>query len=84
MVRNQTFEYALGPGRPQATEHVSGCVGGSRGCFSLFRGEALMDDAVMNKYTTVPNEARHHVQCDLGKTVQHLSSPDLFINVSSN
>jgi len=84
MVWYQKFEYAIAHWMQKATEHVIGCVLCSPGCFSLFRGEALMDDAVMNKYTTVSEEARQYVQYDQGKAAQHLSSPDLLINVSSN
>jgi cellulose synthase/poly-beta-1,6-N-acetylglucosamine synthase-like glycosyltransferase len=80
----QKFEYALGHWLQKATEHVIGCVLCSPGCFSLFRGEALMDDSVMNKYTTKPTEAKHYVQYDQGKTAQHLSLQDFSINVSSN
>jgi hypothetical protein len=82
MVWYQKFDYAIGHWMQKATEHVIGCVLCSPGCFSLFRGEALMDDAVMKKYTTVSNEARHYVQYDQGKTIQHLSSPYLFTKVS--
>lgn len=67
MVWYQKFEYAIGHWLQKATEHVIGCVLCSPGCFSLFRGEALMDDAVMNKYTTLSNEARHYVQYDQGE-----------------
>jgi len=84
MVWYQKFEYAIGHWLQKATEHVIGCVLCSPGCFSLFRGEALMDDGVMNKYTMKATEARHYVQYDQGKTAQHLSSPGLLIKVSSN
>jgi chitin synthase len=67
MVWYQKFEYAIGHWLQKATEHVIGCVLCSPGCFSLFRGEALMDDAVMNKYTTVSKKARHFVQYDQGE-----------------
>jgi len=67
MVWYQKFEYAIGHWLQKATEHVIGCVLCSPGCFSLFRGEALMDDAVMNKYTTLPTEAHHFVQYDQGE-----------------
>ena len=33
----------------------------------MFRGSALMDDNVMNMYTTKATEARHYVQYDQGK-----------------
>jgi chitin synthase len=68
MVWYQVFEYAIGHWLQKATEHVIGCVLCSPGCFSLFRGVALMDDAVMKKYTTLSSEARHYVQYDQGET----------------
>nr|QWX20092.1 chitin synthase 2 [Henosepilachna vigintioctopunctata] len=63
----QIFEYAVGHWLQKATEHVVGCVLCSPGCFSLFRGEVLMQDRVMCKYTTVASEARHRVQYDQGE-----------------
>lgn len=38
----------------------------SPGCFSLFRGSALMDDHVLRTYCTKSAEARHYVQYDQG------------------
>lgn len=67
MVWYQKFEYAISHWLQKATEHVIGCVLCSPGCFSLFRGSALMDDNVMKKYTTPPTEARHYVQYDQGE-----------------
>ncbi|NP_001034491.1 chitin synthase 1 [Tribolium castaneum] len=67
MVWYQMFEYAIGHWLQKATEHVIGCVLCSPGCFSLFRGKALMDDNVMKKYTTSSSEARHYVQYDQGE-----------------
>jgi hypothetical protein len=67
MVWYQKFEYAISHWLQKATEHVIGCVLCSPGCFSLFRGSALMDDNVMQKYTTPPSEARHYVQYDQGE-----------------
>lgn len=63
----QMFEYAIGHWLQKATEHMIGCVLCSPGCFSLFRGKALMDDNVMRKYTLTSNEARHYVQYDQGE-----------------
>lgn len=63
----QMFEYAVGHWMQKATEHVIGCVLCSPGCFSLFRGKALMDDGIMAKYTTKSSEARHYVQYDQGE-----------------
>ncbi|ESO98138.1 hypothetical protein LOTGIDRAFT_143023 [Lottia gigantea] len=67
MVWYQKFEYAVSHWLAKATEHMLGCVLCSPGCFSLFRGSALMDDNVMKKYTTPPTEARHYVQYDQGE-----------------
>ncbi|XP_055676574.1 chitin synthase chs-2 isoform X1 [Lutzomyia longipalpis] len=67
MVWYQKFEYAIGHWLQKATEHMIGCVLCSPGCFSLFRGKALMDDNVMRKYTTRSDEARHYVQYDQGE-----------------
>ncbi|CAN8004853.1 unnamed protein product, partial [Ixodes hexagonus] len=67
MVWYQKFEYAVGHWLQKATEHVLGCVLCSPGCFSLFRGEALMTDNVMRTYTTKSEEARHFVQYDQGE-----------------
>lgn len=63
----QVFEYAIGHWLQKATEHMIGCVLCSPGCFSLFRGKALMDDNVMKRYTMKSDEARHYVQYDQGK-----------------
>ena len=62
----QKFEYALGHWMQKSTEHILGCVLCSPGCFSMFRGAALMDKNVMRKYTTQSTEARHYVQYDQG------------------
>ncbi|XP_054734124.1 chitin synthase chs-2 [Anastrepha obliqua] len=67
MVWYQIFEYAIGHWLQKATEHVIGCVLCSPGCFSLFRGSALMENSVMKKYTTVSNEPMHYVQYDQGE-----------------
>lgn len=67
MVWYQLFEYAIGHWLQKATEHMIGCVLCSPGCFSLFRGKALMDDNVMKKYTLRSDEARHYVQYDQGR-----------------
>jgi chitin synthase len=67
MVWYQIFEYAIGHWLQKATEHIIGCVLCSPGCFSLFRGRALMENSVMKKYTTTSNQARHYVQYDQGE-----------------
>lgn len=67
MVWYQRFEYAIGHWFQKATEHMIGCVLCSPGCFSLFRGSALMDDNVMRKYATVSSEASNYIQYDQGR-----------------
>ncbi|XP_048256022.1 uncharacterized protein LOC124134072 [Haliotis rufescens] len=67
MVWYQQFEYAIGHWLQKAAEHVFGCVLCCPGCFSLFRGSALMDDNVMKMYTTKPTEARHYIQFEQGE-----------------
>ncbi|KAL3836165.1 hypothetical protein ACJMK2_021607 [Sinanodonta woodiana] len=67
LVWYQKFEYAVGHWFQKATEHVLGCVLCSPGCFSIFRGSALMDDNVMKKYTIQPTEAIHHLMFDQGE-----------------
>ncbi|CAO1376539.1 unnamed protein product [Diamesa hyperborea] len=67
MVWYQLFEYAIGHWLQKSTEHVIGCVLCSPGCFSLFRGRALMENSVMKKYTTQSDQARHYVQYDQGE-----------------
>ena len=62
----QRFEYALGHWMQKSTEHVIGCVLCSPGCFSLFRGAALMDDNVMARYTTDATEPMQFIQYDQG------------------
>lgn len=63
----QQFEYAIAHWLQKATEHVLGCVLCSPGCFSMFRGSALMDDNIMKKYTILPTEASHHLMYDQGE-----------------
>ncbi|XP_062860419.1 chitin synthase chs-1-like [Trichomycterus rosablanca] len=67
MVWYQKFEYAVGHWLQKTAEHVFGCVLCSPGCFSLFRGSALMDNNVMRTYTKKATEASHHVQYDQGE-----------------
>ncbi|XP_067667763.1 chitin synthase chs-2-like [Haliotis asinina] len=67
MVWYQIFEYAVGHWLQKAAEHMLGCVLCSPGCFSLFRGSALMDDNVMRTYATRSSEARHYLQYDQGE-----------------
>eukprot|EP00095_Tigriopus_kingsejongensis_P011454 maker-scaffold271_size230452-snap-gene-0.8 protein:Tk11454 transcript:maker-scaffold271_size230452-snap-gene-0.8-mRNA-1 annotation:"isoform b" len=63
----QMFEYAIGHWLQKSTEHIMGCVLCSPGCFSLFRGKAVMDPNVMRTYTTVATEPRHYIQYDQGE-----------------
>jgi len=69
MVWYQKFEYAIGHWLQKAAEHMLGCVLCSPGCFSLFRGSAIMDDNVMRTYATKSTEARHYVQYDQGTSL---------------
>ena len=66
----QQFEYAVGHWLQKAAEHKLGSVLCCPGCFSLFRGSALMDDNVMRRYADKSSEAAHYVQYDQG---EHLS-----------
>ncbi|KAK3611790.1 hypothetical protein CHS0354_014142 [Potamilus streckersoni] len=63
----QKFEYAVSHWLQKVAEDTLGCVLCSPGCFSLFRGSALMDNNIMKVYTTPPTEGRHHVQYDQGE-----------------
>ena len=63
----QMFEYACGHWLQKAAEHVFGCVLCAPGCFSLFRGSAMMDDNVMNTYTSRASKASEFVQYDQGE-----------------
>ncbi|XP_076826575.1 chitin synthase 1 [Brachyhypopomus gauderio] len=67
MVWYQKFEYAVGHWLQKTAEHVFGCVLCSPGCFSLFRGSALMDDNVLKRYTTKSTKASEYVQYDQGE-----------------
>lgn len=71
MIWFQKFEYACGHWLQKAAEHVFGCVLCAPGCFSLFRGSALMDDNVMNTYTQRASAAPEYVQYDQGKKTPH-------------
>lgn len=66
MVWYQKFEYAVGHWLQKTAEHVFGSVLCSPGCFSLFRGSALMDDNVLKRYTTTATKAVEYVQYDQG------------------
>ena len=63
----QKFEYAIGHWLQKPTEHVLGCVLCSPGCFSIFRGLALMEKNVMRTFATMATEPRHFVQYDQGE-----------------
>ena len=67
MVWYQKFEYAISHWLQKATEHVFGCVLCSPGCFSLFRGSALIADNVMKTYTRIAKKAEQYVQYDQGE-----------------
>ncbi|KAJ3593437.1 hypothetical protein NHX12_005772 [Muraenolepis orangiensis] len=67
MVWYQKFEYAVGHWLQKTAEHVFGSVLCSPGCFSLFRGTALMDDNVLKRYTKTATKASEYVQYDQGE-----------------
>ncbi|XP_067686998.1 chitin synthase chs-2-like [Haliotis asinina] len=67
MVWYQRFEYAVSHWLQKASENMLGCVLCSPGCFSLFRGSALMDTNVMRAYTKTVSEAAEKIQYDLGE-----------------
>lgn len=77
MVWYQKFEYALGHWMQKATENVIGCVLCAPGCFSMFRGLALMDENVMATYTTQSTEPAHYIQYDQGIRIHFLRINDL-------
>ena len=76
MVWYQKFEYAVSHWLQKATEHVLGCVLCSPGCFSLFRGSALLHKNVLETYTKVAMEAQHYVQYDQGTLLTPLQRGD--------
>ncbi|XP_029033915.2 chitin synthase chs-2-like [Osmia bicornis bicornis] len=63
----QKFEYAIGHWLQKSTEHVTGSVLCSPGCFSLFRAKALMQNNVLAKYATKSTEPKHYIQYDQGE-----------------
>ncbi|XP_077968082.1 chitin synthase chs-2-like [Styela clava] len=63
----QKFEYAVGHWLQKTTEDVLGCVLCSPGCFSLFRGTALIEPNVAGTYTDVAKGARQKIQWDQGE-----------------
>lgn len=67
MVWYQVFEYAIGHWLQKATEHVLGCILCSPGCFSLYRGRALMENSVIKRYTTTSERAIEYVKYDQGE-----------------
>ncbi|VDH91877.1 chitin synthase, partial [Mytilus galloprovincialis] len=67
MVWYQMFEYAVSHWLQKATEHVTGCVLCSPGCFSLFRGSAILKNNVLEKYTKEASTAAQLVQYDQGE-----------------
>ncbi|XP_052089240.1 chitin synthase chs-2-like [Mytilus californianus] len=67
MVWYQKFEYAISHWLQKSTEHVTGCVLCSPGCFSLFRGAAILNPNVLETYTTVSKEPNDYIQYDQGE-----------------
>ncbi|KAI4873670.1 hypothetical protein NFI96_010044 [Prochilodus magdalenae] len=68
----QKFEYAVGHWlqKTAGRARVWLCAFAAPGCFSLFRGSALMDDNILKRYTTKASRASEYVQYDQrGRTV---------------
>uniref|UniRef100_A0A0L8FPH2 chitin synthase n=2 Tax=Octopus bimaculoides TaxID=37653 RepID=A0A0L8FPH2_OCTBM len=63
----QKFEYAISHWLQKSAEHVMGCVLCSPGCFSLFRGSALMDDNILSTYTSLSSQPIDYLQKDQGE-----------------
>ena len=82
LVWYQQFEYAIGHWFQKATEHVFGCVLCSPGCFSLFRGSALLDDNVMKRYAETATEASHYIQYDQGTKYVQADFNNTFLSAS--
>ncbi|CAG2190883.1 CHS1 [Mytilus edulis] len=65
MVWYQQFEYAIGHWLQKATEHVTGCVLCTPGCFGLFRGSSILK--VLDTYSEEATHPRHYLQYDQGE-----------------
>ncbi|CAH1797836.1 unnamed protein product, partial [Owenia fusiformis] len=63
----QTFEYALEYWLRKAAEDKMGCVLFSPGCFSVYRGSAVMDDNVIRAFAQKPSAPSNFVQWDMGE-----------------
>ena len=63
----QMYEYAIGHWLHKSTEDVFGAVLCSPGCFSLFRGNAILSDNVLKTYMKVSTEAKQFLQRDMGE-----------------
>lgn len=79
MVWYQKFEYAVGHWLQKTAEHVFGSVLCSPGCFSLFRGSALMDDNVLKRYTTTATRASEYVQYDQGRGKYRRATTNIYL-----
>ncbi|XP_077968083.1 chitin synthase chs-2-like [Styela clava] len=63
----QKFEYAVGHWLQKTTEDVLGCVLCSPGCFSLFRGSALIEPNVAGNYSNIASSPQQKIQWDQGE-----------------
>ena len=63
----QKFEYAFGHWFLKSSEHVFGAVLCSPGCFSLLRGQAVMDDNVLKRLTKVPSSPEDYILHNQGE-----------------
>lgn len=74
----QVIEYAYSHWFSKSAEQVFGCVLCAPGCFSLFRGKVLMDQKIMQNFSSQANNAYEHTQYDKGMQKLHKGF-DLFI-----
>ncbi|KAI3387050.1 hypothetical protein SNEBB_001269 [Seison nebaliae] len=67
MIWYQKMEYALNYWLQKTTEHTLGCVFCATGCFSLFRGSALLDDNVLRTVADNCETAEDYILNDMGE-----------------
>lgn len=62
----QIVEYAYSHWFSKSAEQVFGSVLCAPGCFSLLRGQALIDQNVMRNFSSLADNAYQHTQYDKG------------------
>ncbi|KAJ8319738.1 hypothetical protein KUTeg_002709 [Tegillarca granosa] len=63
----QIFEYAIEHWLWKTAENVFGSVLCAPGCFSLYRGSAILSNRVLNTYSRIPSTPREYLQFDQGE-----------------